>query len=234
VGTKELVEDFGDPFRPNRVRVSVGDGCSLSPLAAIGGVAQHPRARPGPRGRIRIGNRVVIRAFATVHLPLVDGGETVIGDDCYLMVKSHVAHDCVLGREVTLSNSVDLAGHVHVHEGATLGLGAVVRQHQVIGAYAMVGAGAVVVDDVPPFAKMIGNPARYLDVNRVGMERAGFTTEEITAASSLLSVASDDLVGDRVVRGRLQEVAKKGGWKWTERMVAHARQFVDESAGVVR
>lgn len=166
----------------NRERILVGNDCRLSDLSCIGDPAQDSRSFAEPRGLIRIGNRVEVRAFATVNLPLL-GEETTVGDDCRLFYYSHVAHDCVLGPKVTLANSVQLAGHVHVHEGATLGLGAVVRQRHTIGAYAMIGQGSNVVDDVPPFEMWAGNPARRIGWNARGMERAGFSKAEIERAS---------------------------------------------------
>ncbi len=168
----------------NAERVTVGEGCRLHEWAAIGGPAQHATEWLDPAGRIVIGSRVRAFAFATIDLPLTDEAETVVGDGCTLMHFSHVAHDCVLGPRVTLANAVQLAGHVRVHEGATLGLGVLVRQRQTIGAYAMIGQGSNVVDDVPPFQTWAGNPAKQIGWNVEGMKRAGVPHEAIECAKA--------------------------------------------------
>jgi UDP-N-acetylglucosamine acyltransferase len=152
---------------------------SVSSDASIGSPGEDRRkpVRSCPNYGAQIGLNVTIREFVTVN-----GGfeaATEVGDGCYLMTKSHVGHDCRLARNVTLCTGAILGGHTVVHEGATIGIGAVTHQRTVIGAYAMIGMGAVVTKDVPPFAVVYGNPARVHGINRVGMERAGFTADEI-------------------------------------------------------
>lgn len=159
----------------------------ISPLASIGTPGEDPRKPNPPNHGVAIGDRTTIREFVTVH-----GGfeaPTRIGSDSYVMAHSYVAHDCVLHDGVTLAARATLGGHTIVHEGANVGLGAITHQRITIGAYAMVGAGAVVIRDVPPFAKVAGVPARVIGVNRVGMERAGFSEREIHAVEVGLPLA---------------------------------------------
>jgi UDP-N-acetylglucosamine acyltransferase len=99
------------------------------------------------------------------------------------MNRVYLAHDDVLGDDVTMASGVALGGHVHVGAGANLGLGAIVHQRRVIGPGAMVGMGAVVTRDVPPYALAHGNPCRVRDANRVGLARAGVADDAIDELS---------------------------------------------------
>lgn len=130
-----------------------------------------------PNHGVEVGHGVVIREFATVHGGFI--GPTRIGERCYIMAHCHLGHDCELGPDVTLATGATLGGHTRVHEGANVGLRAVTHQHVTIGAYAMIGAGAVVLEDVPPFETWAGVPAKFVTRNMVGMQRAGFTQDEI-------------------------------------------------------
>lgn len=104
---------------------------------------------------------------------------TTIGNRCLIMAGAYIAHDCILDDDVTVCANVSLAGHVRVMRGANIGMGAVVHQWVTIGAYAMIGMGAVVVDDVPPGWTVAGSPARIIGPNEVGRERNGIDTSEM-------------------------------------------------------
>jgi UDP-N-acetylglucosamine acyltransferase len=139
----------------------------------------------GNDATVRIGDRNIIREFTTVQSGAIVG--TKIGDDCYIMTKSHIPHDGVLGNGVTISCSVMIGGHSTVLDGANVGLGAVVHQRLVIGERAMVGMGSVVTKNVPPYATAFGNPAVVRNSNKVGMERAGLSPELISEVSAAIS-----------------------------------------------
>jgi UDP-N-acetylglucosamine acyltransferase len=136
----------------------------------------------GEKTRLTVGSRNVFREFSTVHRGTVTGhDETVIGDDNYFMSYSHVAHDCRIGSFTVFANSASLAGHVDVGDHAVLG--AFVGGHQFtrIGRYAFVGAYAAVRQDVLPFCKTDGIDAKTYGLNRIGLQRLGFTQERLTA-----------------------------------------------------
>jgi len=124
-----------------------------------------------------IGNNNVFREASQVH----QGHKraTTIGNDVYLMNQVYVAHDCILDDGATLASSVLLAGNVHVHAGANIGLGTVVHQGLEVGPLAMVGMGSVVTKPVPAFSKAFGVPLRAVGINSVGLSRAGFTDSSI-------------------------------------------------------
>ena len=150
----------------------------ISSLAVVGAPGEDKRLGVDPPNHgVVVDGGAVIREFCTVH-----GGfraPTHIGPRCYLMAHSHVGHDCVLMEEVQLSSGAILGGHTIVHSHANIGLGAITHQFTTIGAYAMVGMGSVVTKDIPPFTVWVGNPARCIGVNVVGMERGGYTQEQI-------------------------------------------------------
>jgi UDP-N-acetylglucosamine acyltransferase len=103
---------------------------------------------------------------------------TSVGDDCLLLAYVHIAHNCVLGTGVTMSNLAQLAGHVSVGDYATIGGQAGVHQFTRIGRYAMIGGATKLTKDVPPFFLIEGNPAQPYGLNSVGLRRAAFSPDE--------------------------------------------------------
>lgn len=162
-------------------RTTLGEGCTVYPFASIGHPPQDLKYAGEP-SCLTVGRRVTIREHVTVNPGTAGGGmETVVGDDCLLMVAAHVAHDCRLGAGVILANNATLAGHVEVGARAILGGLSAVHQHVRIGAHAMVGGMSGVEHDVPPFALVSGNRARIDGLNILGLRRHGFAREEIAA-----------------------------------------------------
>lgn len=150
--------------------IEIGDSNWIGTHVAIGTPGEVRRELPHRQswrensgGLVVIGSRNVIREFVTIQVS--PGSVTRIGSDCYIMAKSHIPHDAVIGDMVTLSPGVFMGGHVQISDGATIGLGAVVHQRIKIGSGAMIGMGAVVTRDIPPFAKAYGNPCKVHGVN---------------------------------------------------------------------
>ena len=143
--------------------VMIGDRCTIGPCSVIGTPPQH-KDKPIDYGNVVIGNDVTIRENVSIHAALAPGNSTVIGDGCYIMSQSHVGHDCVIEEKVMIAIA-KLAGHTRVMRTANIGLNATTHQFTTIGTGAMIGAGAVVVKDVIPYAKVVGNPAKWLGVN---------------------------------------------------------------------
>lgn len=146
--------------------------------AVVGGLPQHATP-PGPPGRVIVGDRNLFRENATVHRAMYEEGVTRLGDDCMMMVGSHVAHDCEIADRVVMTNNVMLAGHVTVGERAFLGGGCAVHQHCRIGRIAMIGGMARVTQDVPPFVTIDGDTGAVVGLNRVGLRRNGFSRRQI-------------------------------------------------------
>ena len=166
-----------------RGHTTIGEDCQIFPYACIGMKTQDLKYKAGSVSYVEIGNRTVIREFATVHLGTADGEKTIIGDDCLFMAYCHAAHGCVLGNHVICSNSVQLAGDVHIKDWAIIGGCAASHQFCTVGRHAMVGGMSKIRQDVPPFmlCDMEGSSQKVIGPNVVGLTRRGFSRETIAA-----------------------------------------------------
>lgn len=156
----------------------LGEACEVFPYACIGGKTQDLKFKGGNPG-VRIGARNVFREYFTVHAATNDGEFTTLGDDNTFLAYGHIAHDCQLGSHIVMSNAVSIAGHVVIEDHVVVGGVAGVHQFCRIGAYAMVSAYAKVVQDVAPFFIADGQPAIIRAINKIGLERKGFTPAQV-------------------------------------------------------
>lgn len=130
--------------------------------------------------RLEIGDRNTIREFTTMHRGTQqDNSLTKIGNDNLFMAYTHVAHDCMIGDHVVMANGASLAGHVSLSSHAILGGFTLVHQFTKIGQYSFAAMGSAITQDVPPFVMVGGKPTRPHGINTVGMERNGFSPEDI-------------------------------------------------------
>jgi UDP-N-acetylglucosamine acyltransferase len=152
----------------------IGKNNSIGQYVLLGASAEiKPEIPKANTEGCRIGNDNVIRDMVTIH------ERTSIGDRNYILTKVHICHDCQIGNDNIISAGAILGGHVKIHDGVNIGLNASFHQYVTVGAYSMIGMGAVVIEDIPPFVKVVGCPARIIGYNEVGMQRAGFTPEQI-------------------------------------------------------
>ena len=159
----------------------IGEECRIFHFASVGGIPQDLKYK-GEETWLRIGNRNVIREYATLQPGTVTGiGETVIGDNNLFMAYCHVAHDCIVGNRVIMANGSTLAGHVVVEDFAILGGLSAVHQFVRIGESVMLSGGAMVVQDVLPYTIASGNRATSLGLNAVGLKRRGISSGTISA-----------------------------------------------------
>ncbi|MEO7599251.1 MAG: acyl-ACP--UDP-N-acetylglucosamine O-acyltransferase [Opitutus sp.] len=169
----------------------LGEACQVFSYACIGGQTQDLKFKGGNPG-LRIGSRNVFREYVTVHAATNDGDVTRIGDDNNFLAATHVAHDCVLGSHIVASNGAMLAGHVTVEDHVVIAGYAGVHQFCRIGAYAMLSACAKLVHDLPPFFIGDGVPASVRAYNKVGLERQGFSADQIERVRRLYRVLYRD------------------------------------------
>lgn len=156
----------------------LGERCEIFPYACIGGKTQDLKFKGGNPG-VRIGARNIFREYVTIHAATNDGDYTVVGDDNVLLATCHVAHDCVLASHIIMSNGAVLAGHVVVEEHVVIGGYGGIHQFCRLGAFSMLSATAKLVHDLPPFLIADGTPAEVRAINKVGLERNGFTPEQL-------------------------------------------------------
>lgn len=160
-------------------RTELGERNRVYPFAVLGMPPQDIGYR-GEDSRVRIGNDNIIREYVTIHRASAkEDWQTVVGDRNYLMAYAHVAHDCVLGNDIILSNVATLGGHTRVDDHANLGGLVAVHQFVRIGTHAFVGGGSGLPQDAPPFLIASGSRARLYGVNQKGLARKGITRETI-------------------------------------------------------
>lgn len=156
----------------------VGSDCRIHHGAVLGTVPQDLKFG-FEETTLEIGDRTVIREYATLNRGTKQRWKTVVGSNCLLMAYTHVAHDCVVGDNVIMANSANLAGHVTIEEWATLGGLLAVHQFVRIGRHAFVGAGCKAMKDVPPYVLAMAEPLRFAGLNSVGLRRRGFAPETL-------------------------------------------------------
>ena len=156
----------------------IGKNCSIFPGAVLGAVPQDLKFA-GEKTTVEIGDHVTIREFVTINRGTEDRGKTTIGSNCLIMAYSHIAHDCIIGNHVIMSNSVQIAGHVTVGDWAVIGGVSAVHQFVNIGQHTFIAGGSLVSKDVPPYIKAVRNPLSYGGVNSVGLKRRGVPLEQI-------------------------------------------------------
>ena len=162
-------------------RTRIGRRNRIFQFASVGDIPQD-RKYGGEPTATEIGDDNVIREFVSINAGTAqDRGTTTIGDRNWLLAYSHIAHDCVIGNDTTFSNNAQLAGHVVIGDYAVLGGFVGVHQFCRVGAHAMVAAGSIVLQDVPPFVTAAGYPAKPRGINSEGLRRRGFSTGDIAA-----------------------------------------------------
>lgn len=157
----------------------IGADNKIFQFASVGEVPQDKKYR-GEVTRLEIGDRNVIREFVTINRgTLQGGGVTRIGDGNLFMAYAHVAHDCRIGNHTVLANVATLAGHVEIGDFAFLGGLSAVHQFSKLGESCFIANNAAVTRDVPPYVMAVGQPAEPHSVNVVGLERRGFTPDQL-------------------------------------------------------
>jgi len=162
-------------------RTTVGARNRFFQFSSIGEIPQD-RKYGGEPTSTTIGDDNVFREFVSINAGTAqDRGDTAIGSGNLFLAYTHVAHDCVVGDFTTFSNNAQLAGHVRIDDWAVMGGFSGAHQYCRIGAHAMVAAGSIVLQDVPPFTTVQGYPAKPHGTNNEGLRRRGFTTADIAA-----------------------------------------------------
>lgn len=204
----------------------IGAGSIIGPHAVIG-----PRTRFGARNRVYqfasigdapqdrkyagepttvvIGDDNLFREYVSVHAGTAqDRRETTVGSGNLFLAYSHVAHDCIVGNNTTWSNNAQIAGHVVIGDWVVMGAFSGVHQYCRVGAHAMLGAFAVVLQDVPPFMIVQGYPAQPKGPNSEGLRRRGFSSEEILTVRRAYKTLYREGLGLEEAKRKLAEAAR--------------------------
>jgi UDP-N-acetylglucosamine acyltransferase len=182
----------------------LGRDNAVHPFASVGSAPQDLKYRGEPTV-LEIGDSNVIREFATLNRGTAGGGGvTRVGAHNVFMAYAHVAHDCIIGDHVLMANAATLAGHVTIEDHAIVGGLVAIHQHARIGESAILGGGAMVTLDVPPYCMAAGDRAKLQGLNLVGLKRRGMTKETIDALRAAYRVlfAAGLRLGDALARLR--------------------------------
>jgi UDP-N-acetylglucosamine acyltransferase len=162
----------------------IGKGTKIFPFACIGTPPQDMKYK-GETNSLEIGENNVIREYVTINPGTKGGGEkTVIGNNCLLMISSHIAHDCHIGNNVVIANNVPLGGHVTIEDSVVIGGNSAVQQFTRIGRLAMIGGMTGVLKDVIPFGLSFGNRNYLRGVNLIGLKRKKYDNKKIKELNS--------------------------------------------------
>ncbi len=166
---------------------TLGRANEVFPFACVGLKTQDLKYKGGHPGT-RIGDRNVFREFCTVHAATNDGHFTVIGSHNHFLAYTHIAHDCTVGNHVVMSNNATLAGHIKMGSHVVMGGLSAAHQFCHIGDHAMIGGMSRVSLDVPPFMIVEGSPAVVRAINKVGLERAGFSPGQLERVKTIFRI----------------------------------------------
>ncbi len=177
----DVVIGDGTWIGPNAILMDgarIGKNCRIFPGAVISAIPQDLKFR-GEKTTAEIGDGTTVRECVTVNRGTADRERTTAGENSLLMAYVHLAHDCMVGSNVVIANSVNLAGHVTIDDWAILEGNVAVQQFIHIGAHSFVAGASLVRKNVPPFVKAAREPLSYMGVNVVGLRRRGFTDDAV-------------------------------------------------------
>ncbi|MDX2469292.1 MAG: acyl-ACP--UDP-N-acetylglucosamine O-acyltransferase [SAR324 cluster bacterium] len=167
---------------------TIGANTRIFPFAAIGLEPQDKKFH-GEQSRLEIGSDNYIREYVTINRGSESGGGvTKVGNNNWIMAYVHIAHDCILGSNITMANGTTLGGHVEIGNHATLGGLTAIHQFCRVGEYALTGGQSMISQDVAPFVIAAGNRAKTHGLNYVGLERKEFTSSEIEEINQIYRI----------------------------------------------
>lgn len=204
--------------------VQIGRKNIIFPFATIGQIPQDLKFR-GEKSKVVIGDNNSIREHVTIHLGTQDGSMvTKIGNNCLLMVGTHIAHDCLVGDGVIMANNATLGGHVEIGSNAVIGGLSAIHQFVRIGKHAMIGGMSGVESDVIPYGMVVGERATLAGLNITGMKRSGILRGEIHTLRNFFKKLFAEKNSSFVLR--VEELAKQ----FPSRTVEDVANFVKQES----
>ncbi|MDI6703981.1 MAG: acyl-ACP--UDP-N-acetylglucosamine O-acyltransferase [bacterium] len=152
----------------------IGENCQIH-MGVILGNEPQVAGYKGERSYVLIGDNNIIREYVTIHRAMEEDGVTKIGNDNFIMANVHIAHNCIIGNNVTITNFAGLTGHIEVEDDAVISGLVAIHQFVKIGRLSMIGGASKVTQDVPPYILVDGHPARAYGLNLVGLKRIGIS-----------------------------------------------------------
>lgn len=187
----------------------IDEETQIYPFVTIG-VAPQDLKFQNEETRVIIGKKCIIREYSTVHLATKQSStlSTTIGDNCLLMVGSHIAHDCKVGSNVIMANQATLGGHVNIEDNVVIGGLCAVHQFSRIGKLAFIAGGSMVTEDIIPYAMYTGTRKESFinGVNIVGLKRKDYSLEDIKVIRKAYSIILDKELS---LKEKIQELTNK-------------------------
>ncbi|MBD22400.1 MAG: acyl-[acyl-carrier-protein]--UDP-N-acetylglucosamine O-acyltransferase [Alphaproteobacteria bacterium] len=206
--------------------IEIGKNTEIFPFVSIGSIPQDLKYK-GEKTKIKIGQNCKIREYVTVNIGTKGGGKiTSIGDNCLLMIGTHVAHDCLIGNNVIFANHSTLAGHVVVEDNVVVGALSAIHQFSRIGEGAMIGGMSGVTADVVPFSTVMGNRAKLSGLNILGLKRRLTEKNEIAELRKVFKYIFYDK--KTTLKFRINEVKKK---KYKQKTIKVLLDFLSIDSG---
>ncbi len=207
----------------------IGRDNEIFQFCSIGAAPQDKKYDAEPT-RLEIGDRNTIREYCSFNLGTSqDAGVTRVGNDNWIMAYVHIAHDCQVGDHTIFANHATLAGHVHVGDWAILGGFTGVHQFCRVGAHSFCGVGTVLLQDLPPFVTVAGNPAKPHGINSEGLKRRGFSAAGIAAIKRAYRALYRSGLGLDEARERIREIVADAA-----EVGPFAEFIADSGRGIVR
>jgi len=199
----------------------IGKNCKIHHGAIVGHEPQDLKYA-GEESTCEIGDRTVIREYATLHRGTGQGGRTIVGSDCFIMGYVHIAHDCILGNKVIMANAAMMAGHCEVEDHVTIGGITPIHQFVRIGCHSMIGGGVRVPKDVPPYI-LAGSV--FQGLNSVGLRRRGFSPGVLSALDKTYNLIYNSRLNVSQAVARIKEEESLA----TVSEVQHVLTFIENS-----
>ncbi len=185
---------------------TIGEGTIVFPGAVLGAGPQDHGNEFKEEAKLIIGKNNIIRENVTMHAGTPkEHFTTVVGDDGMFMINSHIAHDCVVGNNVIMTNNAVIGGHVHLADGVIIGGNSAVHQFCHIGRKAMIGGMTGVTRDVIPFGIVTGDRGSLRGINQIGLKRSGVSEAEVktmTRAFMFIFKGKNGTLEERLVEAR--------------------------------
>lgn len=208
---------------------TIGKNNHIFQFASVGEAPQDKKYK-GEKTKLIIGDNNTFREFVTLNTGTVQGtGETVIGNNNWIMAYCHVAHDCIVGDNVIFSNSVALGGHVTIRDWAILGGYSIVHQFTLIGEHSMTAGATGVSQDVPPYVMAFGYRAEPKGINSEGLKRRGFSVTQIENIKNAYKILYRNGLSYSEARQYITELANE-----QEELKLFVTFFEQSTRGIIR
>tara|TARA_A100001015_G_scaffold178733_2_gene198689 strand:- start:273 stop:1052 length:780 start_codon:yes stop_codon:yes gene_type:complete len=204
-------------------KVTLGKKNIIYPYAMIGGLTHDLKYEGGQPGLL-IGDENIFREYVSIHVATQEQDSTTLGSFNVFLAYSHVAHDCQISNHLVMSSHSALGGHVIVEDHVNVGWNAGIHQFCRLGKHSMISACSKLVQDVPPFMLADGFPAEVRSINKIGMERAGYSSAEIDNARGVFKTIYKSDMNRTQALSNLVESSPWEGKKITEQVISFVQK----------